>query len=101
MLLITTVFNVVIMLLVTRILMYFLVKSGKLDNKKYLLGVKESRIPDINKGETQTYFGPFAKVNFVKLSKWAFLILAGLYVVGGLFAGGFSIASKRTYELRT
>ena len=91
MLLITTVFNVVIMLLVTRLLMFFLVKSGKLDNKKHLLGVNEKHVPDINKGEVQTYFGQFHKVGFVKQSK---KVLIGLLCVFGLgigFAGGNAI----------
>ena len=91
MLLITTVFNVVIMLLITRLLMFFLIKSGKLDNKKHLFGVNEKHVPDINKGEVQTYFGEFNKVGFVKQSK---KVLIGLLCVFGLglgFAGGSAI----------
>ena len=34
--------------------------------KKHLLGVDVKKIPDINKGEVQTYFGQFNKVGFVK-----------------------------------
>ena len=92
MLLITTVFNVVIMLLITRLLMFFMIRSGKLDNKKQLLGVDISKIPDINKGEVQTYFGKFNKVNFVKLSKKVLLGLLCVFGLGLGFAGGFSIA---------
>jgi len=91
MLLITTVFNVVIMLLVTRLVMFLLVRSGKLDNKKYLFAVDEKKIPDINKGEVQTYFGKFTKVDFVAIAKKVFIGLLCLYAVGGLFAGGWSI----------
>lgn len=94
MLLITTVFNVVIMLLITRLLMFFMVRSGKLDNKKKLLGVDESKIPDINKGEVQTYFGKFNKVNFVKIAKKVLLGLACVFGLGLGFAGGFTIAGK-------
>lgn len=92
MLLITTVFNVIIMLLVTRLLMYLLIKSGKLDNKKHLLGVKEDKIPDIHKGEVQTYFGKFNGFNFVKSSKKVLISLVCVYIVGALFATGFAIA---------
>ena len=91
MLLITTVFNVAIMLLITRLLMFLLIRSGKLDNKKHLLGVKESRIPDINKGEVQTYFGKFNGVDFVKQTKKVFLALLCLFGIGLGFAGGFTI----------
>ena len=91
MLLITTVFNVVIMLLVTRILMFLFIRSGNFDDKKALFGVKESRIPDINKGEVQTYFGKFNGVDFVKHSKKVAIGFAALYIIGGLFAGGFAI----------
>ena len=92
MLLITTVFNVVIMLLVTRLLMFLLIKSGKLDNKKKLLGVNENYIPDINKGETQTYFGRFSGVNFVKATKKVLIGLGCVFVLGLGFAGGHAIS---------
>ena len=91
MLLITTVFNVVIMLLVTRLLMFLLIKSGKLDDKKHLLGVDVKKIPDINKGEVQTYFGRFNKVNFVKYSKKVLIGLCCLFGLGIGFAGGSTI----------
>ncbi len=92
MLLITTVFNVVIMLLVTRLLMFLLIKSGKLDNKKHLLGVNTKYVPDINKGESQTYFGKFANVNFVKHSKKVLIALLCVFGIGIGFAGGFAIS---------
>ena len=91
MLLITTVFNVVIMLLITRLLMFLLVKSGKLDNHKKLLGVNEEYIPDINKGETQTYFGRFSKFNFVKVTKKVAVALGCIFALGLGFAGGHAI----------
>ena len=92
MLLISTVFNVVIMLLVTRLLMFLLVKSGKLDNKKHLLGVTEKYIPDISRGEVQTYFGKFNKVNFVKQTKKVVIGLLCVFGLGIGFAGGNAIA---------
>lgn len=91
MLLITTVFNVVIMLLVTRLLMFLFIKSGKFDNKKYLFGVDDKKIPNINKGEVQTYFGRFNNVNFVKNSKKAFIGLICVIILGLGFAGGHAI----------
>lgn len=96
MLLISTVFNVVIMLLVTRLLMFLLVKSGKLDDKKHLFGVNTKKIPDISRGEVQTYFGRFHGVKFVKQSK---KVLIGLLCVFGLgigFAGGHTIYGAAT-----
>lgn len=91
MLLITTVFNVLVMLLITRLLMLLLIRSGKLDNKKYLLGVKTKYIPDINKGESQTYFGKFNGFNFVKHSKKVSIGFGCLFIIGIIFASGFSI----------
>ncbi len=84
------------MLLVTRLLMFLMIKSGKLDNKKHLLGVNTKYVPDINKGEVQTYFGKFSNVNFVKYAK---KILIGLLCVFGLgvgFAGGTAIYGAAT-----
>lgn len=96
MLLISTVFNVIIMLLITRLLMFLLIKSGKLDDKKHLLGVKEKLIPNISKGEKQTYFGRFHNVNFVKLTKKVAVCLACVFGLGLGFAGGFSIYGAAT-----
>lgn len=91
MLLITTVFNVVIMLLITRLLMFLLIKSRKLDDKKHLLGVNMKKVPDINKGETQTYFGRFSGVNFVKSAKKVLIGLVCLFGVGIVFGSSFAI----------
>lgn len=91
MLLITTVFNVVIMLLITRLLMFLLIKSGKLDNKKHLFGIDTKKVPDISKGETQTYFGRFNNVNFVKATKKVLVGLGCVFLLGLGFAGGSAI----------
>lgn len=96
MLLITTVFNIIIMLLITRLLMFLLVKSGKLDNKKHLLGVNPKYVPDINKGEVQTYFGKFKNVNFVKATKKVVIGLLCVFGLGLGFAGGFAIHGAAT-----
>lgn len=91
MLLVTTVFNVIIMLLVTRLLMFLLIKSGKLDNKKNLFGVNVKKIPDISKGEQQTYFGPFAKFNFMKNTK-KIAVGYGIFILIGVICFGLSFA---------
>ena len=96
MLLITTVFNVVIMLLITRILMFLLVKSGKLDDKKHLFGIDTKKVPNIAKGEVQTYFGRFNNVNFVKATKKVAIGLGCLFVLGLGFAGGSAIYGAAT-----
>lgn len=91
MLLITTVFNVVIMLLITRIVMFLLVKSGKLDDKKHLFGIDTKKVPDISKGESQTFFGRFSGVNFVKATKKVLVGLGCVVLLGLGFAGGSMI----------
>ena len=96
MLLISTVFNVVIMLLITRLLTFLLVRSGKLDSKKHLLGVNEKHIPDISRGEVQTYFGKFHKVNFVKQTKKVVIGLLCVFGLGIGFAGGNAIYGAAT-----
>lgn len=85
MLLISVIYSVLIMLLITRLLMWLLIKSNNLDNKKYLFAVDEKKIPDVTKGEEQTYFGPVGKVSFMKQCKKVFCG-SGLVVVGGLIA---------------
>ena len=82
MLLISIVLTMLVMLLVTRLLLKLIVKSGLLDDKKHLFGVKKDHIPDITKGEVQTYHGRFANVDFMKHSKKAFIGVGGLVGLG-------------------
>ncbi len=84
----TMIFNVV----VSRFLLNQLTKSGVLDQRKSWFGVKESRIPDVSKGEEQTYFGPFKNVDFMKKST-AVILISGLIFVASIARSGFQVAN--------
>src|SRR5699024_8501138 len=69
MLMINVILAIVITFLITRLLMWLVVKSTVLEKHKKLLAIKEDKIPNVVVGETQTYFGKTANVNFVKKFK--------------------------------
>ncbi len=95
MLLISIVLTLIVMLLISRLLLKLIVKSGVLDNRKTWFGVKEKYIPDINKGEGQKYFGKVANVNFMKKSKFAFIGVGSLFLVGVIFMMAFGFSGNR------
>ncbi len=70
MLLVSTVVTVLFNVTIVRFLLGQIVKSGYLDDKKSWFAVKESNIPNLNKGEEQKYFGPLAKFDFIKNAKY-------------------------------
>lgn len=94
MLLISIVLTLIVMLLITRLLLKLIVKSGVLDQRKSLFGVKEKYIPDITKGETQTYFGKTSKFNFMKHSKKSFIGVGSIIGIGFVFMLVFGLTTK-------
>ncbi len=95
MLLISIVLTLIVMLLITRLLLKLIVKSGVLDNRKTWFGVKQQYIPDINKGEVQTYFGKTANFNFMKKSKFAFIGVGSIFLIGAIFMMAFGFSGNR------
>lgn len=78
MLLVSTIVTVLFNVTIVRFLMGQIVKSGFLDDKKSWFAIKESDIPNLNKGEERKYFGPFAKFDFIKNAKY---FIAGSAVI--------------------
>lgn len=96
MLLVSTIITVVFNVTIVRFLLGQIVNSGWLDDKKTWFGVKESDIPDLNKGEEQKKTHLFANFDFVKNAKYfisaslLILVLAlGLGTVNAIGGNGF------------
>ncbi|MFV0479517.1 MAG: protein translocase subunit SecD [Anaerorhabdus sp.] len=90
MLMITVICTLVINVFISRFLLNQLVNSGAVDNKKSWFAVKMDKIPNVQKGEKQSYFGPIPPLNYLKYAK-KFIILSltilGLAVVISGFNG--------------
>lgn len=87
-----TILNVLICLFVTRLLMYWFTNSKVGLNKK-LYRVKLDKIPDVNKEESQTYFGSHESYNPTKRQKHSFMGLALLSLVSIASIVFFSFSS--------
>lgn len=92
MLIVSTISTLIVIVFVAKFLLKLLVESGWLDDKKAWFGVKDEHLPNIKKGQGRFYFGKFANVDFVKLSKKWIIGVACVAVVGlGCMAfNGFS-----------
>lgn len=86
MLMITVICTLIINVLVSRFLMNQLVGSGVVDNKKALFGVKTDRIPDIQKNEKQTYFGPIPPMDYLGMAKKFIIASLTIIVMAMVFA---------------
>ena len=69
MLIVSTIATLIVIVFVAKFLLKLLVESGWLDDKKAWFGVKESDLPNVAKGESRFFYGKFANVDFVALSK--------------------------------
>lgn len=88
MLMVTVIGTFLINVVLVKFLLNLLVKSNFLDDKKSWFGVKEKDIPDLNKGESQKYFGLFPHVDFVALFRkviWVTIVVVGLGIVMSVF----------------
>lgn len=91
----------IIMFLIVRLMLKLFVKSGSLDTRKSLFGVKEKSIPDITKGETQTYFGKTANFNYMKQVKKAFISVGSIIGVGAIFMLIFGLTTGKVFNFGT
>ena len=82
MLMINVILAIVITFLITRLLMWLVVKSTVLEKHKKLLAIKEDKIPNVVVGEAQTYFGKTANFNFVKKFKGFFISTTAVLILG-------------------
>lgn len=85
MLMITVFVTIFSMVLITRIILRSLIKTGYFNDKTNLfIRVKKEDIPDLKKNEKVKVI-PFEKVNFLKLTKVFVSISVLILVVGGIF----------------
>lgn len=82
MLIISIFFTVIVMVFISKGLLSLLCQSQFFQNKKNWFGVRNKDIPDVNKGESQHFFGHFAKVDFNKKGKWIALGTSSFAVLG-------------------
>lgn len=88
MLIVSTISTLIVIVFVAKFLLKCLIESGWLDDKKTWFGVKESDLPNVKKGEARFFYGKFANVDFVALSK-KWIIGVGVVAVLGLGCMGF------------
>lgn len=90
MLIVSTVATLLLIVFIARFLLKMIVDSGYVDNKRSWFAVKDSRIPNIAKGEEQFYFGRFGGFDFV--SKAKYFIYASLSIMGiAILCMGFNV----------
>ncbi len=92
MLIVTVFVTLALNVFFTKYLIELLMHSPKVIEKFPLFSIKKEHVPDLNKGESQTYFGPFTNINFISLSKKLAGVSAVILVVAILF-GGFNTFS--------
>ncbi len=87
MLIVTVIVTLALNVYLTKFLISQLIKSPKVVEKLHLLSIKKEYIPNISKGEEQTYFGPFKGLDFIKISKKLAIVSASVILVALLFVG--------------
>lgn len=81
MLILSIFFTIVIMVGLSKYMLSLLCKSTLMQNHRNWFGVRKKDIPDVNKNESQRYFGLFAKTNFMKHAKKLVVGSFGIIVV--------------------
>ena len=92
MLVVTVLCTLVLNVAVSRFLLNQIVESGVCDGKLSWFGVKESQVPDLESGETQFYYGPIPKTDWMGMSKKACTVSLAILVIAILF-GSFNAIS--------
>ena len=92
MLVVTVLCTLVLNVAVSRFLLNQIVESGICDDKLSWFGVKESQVPDLESGETQFYYGPIPKTDWMGMSKKACTVSLAILVIAILF-GSFNAIS--------
>lgn len=82
MLIVSTISTMILIVLVTKFLLRLLVESGWLNNRRSWFGVKDSRVPNLAKGEERFYFGFFKKFDFVKNAKYFIFTSIAILLIG-------------------
>ncbi len=87
MLIVTVLVTLALNVFFTKYLIMLLVKSPNFIAKVPLFPIKKEHIPNISKGEQQSYFGPFKSIDFIKISKRLALLTGSVMLLGVLFSG--------------
>jgi SecD/SecF fusion protein len=95
MLMVTIFGTLIINVLFVKFLLKQLVYSGYLDDKFTWFAVKKSLIPNLKLGEEPKFKGFFAKVDFVKVSKY-FITGSIIVLIGGLLASGINFSQGKS-----
>ncbi len=99
MLIISIFFTVIIMVFLQKVLLSFLCQSDALQNRKNWFGAKNKYIPNPEKGETQRYFGKFAKTDFMKRAKKWFRGSFGVIGIGLIAAIVYQLTIGSAFNL--
>ncbi len=92
MLIVTVFVTLALNVFFTKFLLGLLVKSPKVVEKFPLFSVKKEHIPNLSKGEEQSYYGPFTKIDFLSVSK-KLAVVSGIIIVVAMLFGGVNTAS--------
>lgn len=96
MLMVTIFSTLVINVLFVKFLLSLLVNSEYFNNKKEWFNVKAKDVPDLQKGEEQKYFGPFAHFDFLALAK-PFIRASLVVLTGGILFSMFNLTQGNDF----
>lgn len=99
MLMVTVFVTLALNVFFTRYLINLLVQSPAFVEKFPLFKIKKEFVPDLSKGQEQTYFGPFTKIDFIKRSKIFIIASLSILLLGGIFAIGNAIGGNDALNL--
>lgn len=99
MLIISIALTMVIMVILSKFLLSLLCQSEMMQKHPNWFGVRVKDIPNVTKGESQRYFGRFAKFDFMKYTKKASLASVGLIVITMIGAVIFQFTSGSPFNL--
>ena len=99
MLMLTLVCTAVISIGLVRIFLTLIAKSHVFEDKKTLFCVKENELPNIKKGESKVYQNPFAKIDFIKNSKYFIGLSCAVALIAVLVIGGHVVGGKEPLNL--
>lgn len=92
MLIVSTIATLLLIVFIARFLLKMIVDSGYVDHKRNLFAVKDSRVPNVVKGEEQFYFGHFGNFDFVAKTKYFVMVSLSIMTIALICMGfnGFS-----------
>ena len=99
MLMVTLFCTAFVSILLVHFLMRTITATGLLDNKKAWFGVKESEIPNLQKGENKIHENPYRKIDFVHVSRKFVAFSCAVAVVAVALVGVRAASGKEGLNL--